>query len=65
MNQFLNYIKSVSSKIDVHFVIFTINNKDIPECFKYILNVGEREQILYNIRENGIKKLFYLMTMLT
>lgn len=57
MNQFLNYIKSVSSKIDVHFVIFTINNKDIPECFKYILNVGEREQILYNIRENGIKKV--------
>lgn len=57
MDQFLNYIKSVGSPLNIHFVIFTINKKDIPECFKYILDVAEKDQTLYNVRENGIKKV--------
>lgn len=57
MDTMLHYIKNVHKRLKVSFVLLTIDKKNIPDSFKYVLDIEESEQTLYKFRENGVKKL--------
>lgn len=57
IDSFLKYIKKVSKKINVSFVLVTIDNKNVPSSFRYVLDIDEDSQTFYKIQDNGVKKL--------
>lgn len=57
IDSFLKYIKKVNKKVNVTFILLTIDNKNVPDSFKYILDIDEDNQTFYRIQESGIKKI--------
>lgn len=56
LDSFLSYIKKVDKRIDVSFVFITIDSKNVPTSFKYILDIGDEKQTLYKVKDDDIKK---------
>lgn len=57
INSFLEFMESVDRRVNVSVILFTIDNKFVPNNFKYILEVDTDKQILYRINSGQIKKL--------
>lgn len=57
MDSFLKYISTLNKKINVSFVMLTIDDKNVPTSFRYILDVGDDSQTFYKIKDGGVRKM--------
>lgn len=57
MDSFLKYISTLNKKINVSFVMLTLDDKNVPTSFRYILDVGDDSQTFYKIKDGGVKKM--------
>lgn len=57
VDSFLDYIRGVDRRVNVSFILLSIDGKSVPDYFKYILQVNEENQILYKKMVDGVKSI--------
>lgn len=57
INSFFEYIRNVDKRVNVSFVLLSINGKIVPDYFKYMLHVHDDYQILYKKLVDGVKSI--------
>ncbi len=57
IDEFLQYIKGVNPKVNVSFILLTVDIKNVPDYFKYLLHIYENYQILHKRLDNGVKRI--------